>query len=71
MRWVSVAFLRCYLQTEGIAQYASHDRGSLQVLLELFLLEKAVRELGYELDNRRDWLWIPLYDALGLLQLDD
>jgi maltose alpha-D-glucosyltransferase/alpha-amylase len=33
---------------------------NLSLLLETFLLEKAVYELGYELNNRPDWLMIPV-----------
>jgi len=32
----------------------------LEILLEAFLLEKAVYELGYELNNRPDWVIIPI-----------
>jgi maltose alpha-D-glucosyltransferase/alpha-amylase len=37
-----------------------------RALLEGFMLEKAVYELNYELNNRPDWAEIPL---LGLKQL--
>ena len=30
------------------------------MLLQAFLLEKAVYELGYELNNRPDWVSIPI-----------
>jgi maltose alpha-D-glucosyltransferase/alpha-amylase len=30
------------------------------MLLQVFLLEKAVYELGYELNNRPDWVMIPI-----------
>jgi maltose alpha-D-glucosyltransferase/alpha-amylase len=36
-------------------------------LLELFAIEKALYELAYELDNRPDWLGIPLAGLLGIL----
>ena len=36
-------------------------------LLELFVLEKAVYELKYEVDNRPDWVRIPLIGLLNIL----
>jgi len=36
-------------------------------LLDLFLLEKALYEVRYELDNRPDWVAIPLRGILSLL----
>ena len=41
---------------------------SLRGLLDLFLLEKALYEVRYELDNRPDWVVIPLRGILSLLQ---
>jgi maltose alpha-D-glucosyltransferase/alpha-amylase len=37
-------------------------------LLELFALEKVVYELRYEVDNRPDWMRIPLAGLLDVLQ---
>ena len=37
-------------------------------LLELFELEKAFYELRYELDNRADWVPVPLQGILALLE---
>ncbi len=37
-------------------------------LVELFVLEKALYELAYELDNRPDWVRIPLRGLLDILQ---
>ena len=37
-------------------------------LLELFVLEKAVYELKYEVDNRPDWVRIPLIGLLNILK---
>ena len=42
---------------------------SLCGLLDLFLLEKALYELRCELENRPDWVVIPLRGILSLLQL--
>ncbi len=38
-----------------------------KILLDNFLLEKAIYELGYELNNRPDWVKIPLQGIQQLL----
>ena len=43
-------------------------RAEMKGLLELFVLEKAVYELKYEVDNRPDWVRIPLTGLLGTLE---
>jgi maltose alpha-D-glucosyltransferase/alpha-amylase len=48
---------------EGLALPNGDGRG----LLELMLLEKAIYELRYEVDNRPDWLRIPLAGLSGIL----
>jgi len=65
--WVGVAFLRSYLATAEGASFLPEDPEHVRTLLEAYLLEKATYELGYELNNRPDWLRIPLQGALGLL----
>jgi len=45
-------------------------RAEMNGLLELFVLEKAVYELKYEVDNRPDWVRIPLTGLLGTLESD-
>ena len=39
---------------------------SRRVLLDAFMIDKALYELAYELDNRPDWVGIPL---LGIRKL--
>jgi maltokinase len=39
-------------------------------LLAIFELEKAVYELRYELDNRPDWVSIPVAGIVRLLESD-
>ena len=58
--WAGAAFLRSYLAAAGDAPFLPRDRGSLAALLRVFLLEKALYELRYELNHRPDWLPIPL-----------
>jgi maltose alpha-D-glucosyltransferase/alpha-amylase len=65
--WVSVAFLKAYLDTARGAVFLPRDREALQVLLDAHLLEKAVYEVGYDLNNRPDWLNVPLNGVLQVL----
>ncbi|MFH1778153.1 MAG: maltose alpha-D-glucosyltransferase [Candidatus Omnitrophota bacterium] len=58
--YISSVFLRSYLVTTQDAQFLPKKREEFMVIFEAFLLEKAVYELGYELNNRPDWIIIPL-----------
>jgi maltose alpha-D-glucosyltransferase/alpha-amylase len=66
-RSVSAAFLRAYLEESAAGSYLPTARRELEVLLETHLLEKALYEIVYELDNRPEWLRIPLRGVLDLL----
>jgi maltose alpha-D-glucosyltransferase/alpha-amylase len=63
---VSTAFLNSYLATAGGASFLPKTKAELQVLLDSYLLEKVIYELGYELNNRPDWVEIPLRRILQL-----
>jgi maltose alpha-D-glucosyltransferase/alpha-amylase len=65
--WVCVAFLRAYLDVAGEGNFLPRKKDELRMLLDLYLLEKAVYELGYELNNRPDWVRIPLQGICQLL----
>jgi maltose alpha-D-glucosyltransferase / alpha-amylase len=64
--WVSAAFLRAYLGVTRELPFVPSDPDDLEILLQAFVVEKALYELGYELNNRPDWVHIPL---TGLLRL--
>ena len=67
-RCVSAKFLAAWLEAaSGSAFLEDVDREELGVLLDVFLLEKAIYELGYELDNRPDWVRVPLMGILEIL----
>jgi len=66
-RWVSGTFLRGYLDAVGPARFLPADRRQLSALLDFFLLEKAVYELGYEANSRPDWVDIPARGILDVL----
>jgi maltose alpha-D-glucosyltransferase/alpha-amylase len=69
-RWVSGTFLRCYLEAVDGAGFLPEDRAQLWSLLDFFLLEKAVYELGYEANSRPDWVDIPAQGILDVLDGD-
>ena len=41
----------------------------MDVLLNAFLLNKAIYELGYELNSRPDWVLTPLKGILSILDI--
>ncbi len=53
-------FLRSYRSTAGDAKFLPSNSADFDALLKVHLLEKAIYELGYELNNRPAWLSIPL-----------
>ncbi len=65
---VAGVFLGSYLATVGDAEFIPKDKQDFETLLGAFLLEKAIYEVGYELNNRPDWLMIPIRGVLQLLK---
>ena len=65
--WASAAFLRGYFETAGEASFLPADFAQRDALLRLFMLDKALYELNYELNNRPDWVRIPLWGIFDLL----
>src|SRR4051812_34039210 len=58
--WVSATFLRGYLAAAMAGGFLPKEESQLHILLRAYLLEKALYELRYELNNRPDWVNIPL-----------
>jgi maltose alpha-D-glucosyltransferase/alpha-amylase len=54
------AFIRSYLDNLGDSPMVPRDREQFERMLHVYLIQKAVYEMGYELNNRPEWLVIPL-----------
>ena len=67
-QWASSRFLKEYLHVAGKAHFLPQSQMELSVLLNAYLLEKAVYELGYELNNRPDWVKLPLRGIHEMLE---
>jgi len=67
-QWVSSVFLKSYLQHVGRSPIVPKSRSDLALLFNIYLLEKAVYELGYELNNRPDWVHLPLAGISQLIE---
>ncbi len=52
--------MQSYLKTTRGASFIPQRESDFQVLLEAYLLDKAVYEVGYELNNRPAWVVIPI-----------
>ena len=65
--WASAAFLKGYFESAGDAGFLPAELTQRDALLRLFMLDKALYELNYELNNRPDWVRIPLWGIFELL----
>jgi trehalose synthase-fused probable maltokinase len=64
---MSTNFLGAYAQTiQGCPSFPA-DLAQATDLLRLFVIEKALYEIGYELANRPDWTDIPLAGVLAIV----
>jgi maltose alpha-D-glucosyltransferase/alpha-amylase len=63
--WVSATFLEAYRSGMGSSPVLPRGQ-AFDRLLEAFVVDKALYELGYELNSRPDWVGIPLGALAGL-----
>jgi len=67
-RHMGSVFLQSYLKTTGSAIFIPHNSEDLQIMIEAYLLDKAVYEIGYELNNRPSWVVIPVRGIKHILK---
>ena len=70
-RWVSVNYLKGYFDTTLQAAFLPKSRTELRLMLDVYLLDKAVYELSYELNNRPDWVSVPIEGILELIERNE
>jgi maltose alpha-D-glucosyltransferase/alpha-amylase len=67
-RSIVAVFLNTYLKTAMANSLAIGYEAEIDYLLKYHLLEKAIYELGYEMNSRPTWALIPLKGILNLLE---
>ena len=70
-RWhgrARTAFLDAWIAATAGAVFVPAERAEFARLLAAFLLEKALYEVAYELNNRPAWLGIPLRGVAQILR---
>jgi maltose alpha-D-glucosyltransferase/alpha-amylase len=67
-RQMSSVFLQSYLNTATGAIFIPKSSDDLQIMLEAYLLDKAVYEIGYELNHRPTWVVIPIRGIKHILK---
>ena len=67
-RWVSALFLASYFNTAGQAGFLPPDNDDRRLLLQFCVVEKTLAQLGHELDQRPDWVGVPVHGLLEILE---
>jgi trehalose synthase-fused probable maltokinase len=66
--WACVAFLKGYLGAAAGSELWPQTNEDVRLLLDACVAEKAFYELQYELNNRPDWVDIPLQGLMAILK---
>jgi maltose alpha-D-glucosyltransferase/alpha-amylase len=67
-RSVSATFLRGYREATGGSDILPVTDQDWAILLDALVIQKAIYELDYELNNRPDWVGLPLRGILELVE---
>jgi maltose alpha-D-glucosyltransferase / alpha-amylase len=65
--WATAAFVRAYFEQVGGALFLPAGSPQRDALLRFYMLNKALYELNYELNNRPEWVRIPLWGIFDLM----
>ncbi len=67
--WTAATYLDGYFEVYGqVAALSDNGKDERRLLLDCFLLEKALYELQYEMDIRPEWVSVPMLGILDLIE---
>lgn len=66
--YMSGFFMRAYLDKVNEAAFIPTRLEDLQIMMDVYLLQKAVYELNYEINNRPNWVLVPLRGIKSILK---
>jgi maltose alpha-D-glucosyltransferase/alpha-amylase len=69
--YISGFFVKAYLDTVKGSAFIPKQKEDMDILMNTFLLEKAIYELNYELNNRPDWVIIPLRGIQAIVSKEE
>lgn len=64
--YMSGFFMEAYLEKVKGTQLIPENKEDLKIMMDVFLLSKVFYELNYELNNRPDWVLIPIKGILNI-----
>ncbi len=67
-QYVSGVFLSAYRETAAEGGFLPQREEEIEILLQAFLLDKGIYEIIYELNNRPEWIVIPVRGILSILE---
>ena len=65
--WVSAIFLKGYFDALENVDFVPHSKEERRILYDCYVLDKALLEVQWELENRPDWVRIPVHGILEQL----
>ncbi|WP_300439806.1 maltose alpha-D-glucosyltransferase [Christiangramia sp.] len=65
--YISRLYIQGYFDKALNKDYVPKKQEDFKILMNTFLLEKALTELNYEIENRPEWILIPLRGIKGVL----
>jgi len=66
-QYVSSVFFSAYREVAGESGFLPENRDQIAALLGAFLIDKGIYEIIYELNNRPEWVSIPIRGILAIL----